>query len=271
MGNENQSPITTKDIAGKLMRARTLLHCLNGVHAGGLNRLNYIEIGTAFKEDEGLSTLLAAKFIEENDLDGKVISMELFPEHIEQSREIVKKYAPDVLPMIEWHEGYSYLKMSPILESTGEIHLAFIDGGGSPVENLWEFDAILKYLSPTGVIVVDDCVHLKSTDAYPARRDFGKAQLILPLLHLADTVNFVIDSRRKDAMTVEDGIASILPHKAMSPFLKGLMESEICIEMFQRVKEFAFSQVGSQLVIARKNVMADRLGYDSQTNQMAIT
>ena len=49
-------------IANNLNRARVLLAAMQAIFKFDSQTLNYVEIGTAFKADEGLSTLLAKDF-----------------------------------------------------------------------------------------------------------------------------------------------------------------------------------------------------------------
>lgn len=188
----SHTPLSIDDCRNRLSRARNLIGCLETVKDSGTDHCNYLEIGCCFKEDEGLSTYVAAKFIAERFSDGGVLSLELDPDHIRASKEIVRKYDPTLLQRIEWIAGNSIQTLPRLLAKTERIDFAFIDGGAGPSANLFELLHIWDKLSENGIALIDDCAYLHPTPAYSGRRDFGKAQLILPFLLIVEsTIQFL--------------------------------------------------------------------------------
>lgn len=250
--------LTIKQCVSELPRARNLVTCLRAA-SSDKSDVKYVEIGTAFKEDEGLSTYVAARFLKENNLSGNVYSHDMIPEHIEASQKIVKKYDSSLMKRIEWVKGNSNFTVPHTLEKLSSVDAAFIDGSGHPLFNLFELDCIWRKLSSTGVILVDDCNPLAPSPAYAGRRDFGKAQLILPFLMLMEYLNFQstamgekigepYDSAKTRAATME------IP--TMTEFLQALLASKQVMTDSERYRDADFEILPSnQIIVARRETM----------------
>lgn len=172
---------TSSELAASLNRAKVLYFVLNAFLKSNPQKLNYLEIGTAFSEKEGLSTLLATTFITEANLQGRVYSIDIDAANIEASKQIIRSESPELLNRVRYFEGNSLSVLENALHEMPTVDVAFIDGGADARVNLWEFLTIISHLSKYGIIVIDDVSYLAKT-TYKARRDFGKAQLIYPLL-----------------------------------------------------------------------------------------
>lgn len=167
-------------------RSRAILHALE--HVSVLHRtgpLNLLEVGCMFKEDEGLSTLVMAAFLEQRPHKGRLISIEYDAEHVAAGRAIFERRAPHLLPRVSYRTGHSLAELPPALDELGALHFASLDGGAHPEVCLHEFELTLAALAPEGVILVDDAQHLAPTEAYALPRPYGKATLIWPMLLIA--------------------------------------------------------------------------------------
>ena len=85
---------TSSELAASLNRAKVLYFVLNAFLKSNPQKLNYLEIGTAFSEKEGLSTLLATTFITEANLQGRVYSIDIDAANIEASKQIIRSESP---------------------------------------------------------------------------------------------------------------------------------------------------------------------------------
>lgn len=202
--------------------------------------LNYIEIGTAFSLNEGLSTLLAAWSIDQYFNSGKVISIDISDDNIKKSKAIVQKFSPNSLKHIEYYTGtFKDFYLSNSLNGQ-KFNLVFIDGSGDAMINLIEFDTLLKHIHDSGVIVIDDARFMKKT-TYTARRDFGKANLIYPLLLISENLEYFMKSNS-------------LKNKLITPnFLDQFFSDSF---LSQKVKEYAayeFIRVESSLIVFKKD------------------
>lgn len=159
--------------------------------------------------------------------------------------------------------------MPPLLDDIEQIDIAFIDGGGDARLNLFELELLLPKMSPNGVIVIDDVVWLERT-GYRARRDFGKAQLILPLLCIADTANFIIDlmTERNDGDAYK-ALAAMPDMAGTGPVFDALVQNDALRGFWRSLAGFDFAKVGSQIFLARKEMMHGPLGFDLEANLIA--
>jgi len=253
--------LSVQDCVEKLKRARTIVACLGAIDLSDVHDFVYLEIGTCFKEDEGLSTYVAARFLAEAGQAGRVFSHEMKPEHIAASKEIVRRYDSTLLDRITWVEGNSAFTVPQTLAQLDEVNLAFIDGGGHPLYNLFEFQVLWEKLSPGGLILVDDCNYLPPSPAYQGRRDYGKAQLILPFLMLQEYLGFQTGvaagqlNAAPDDQRVIDSLAGL---PVMTPFMRQVFQETTFQDIasdFQDM-DFAFVADGTQLVVGRKAAMA---------------
>jgi predicted O-methyltransferase YrrM len=258
--------LSIKECAEKLHRAQNIISCLQAVDTTDIQDFVYLEIGTCFKEDEGLSTYVAARFLEENGLSGKVFSHEMIPEHVEESRKIVRKYDQELLKRIEWVIGNSAHTVPETLKNVDTVDVAFIDGGGHPLFSLFEFEALWEKLSLGGLILVDDCNYLPPSPAYEGRRDYGKAQLIMPFLMLIEYINFQPGVIAKKIGKLPDSatvIEETLAITTMTPFMKELFGNDRIRNIASQFQDMDFAFLGgNQLVIGRKKAIT-RLRNDN--------
>lgn len=269
MGEED---LTLKAIGEKLTRARSLIRCMEEAAKSAQDNFNYLEIGCCFQEVEGMSTFVAAKFIAERYKgNGHVFSLDIDPQHIADSAKIVERYEPSLLSLIKWIEGSSLGTLPRALEAVDQLHFAFVDGGAGPAENLFEFLAIWAKLADGGVIVVDDCTFLKPSAGYAGRRDFGKAQMILPFLMTIEHLNFVkgVIQDRTGKDDAEAQIESMLQIPSLSSFTEGLYTSRKFHAIADEFKDMDFVFSGSQLIVGNvKTISAIRGG--EETNRVVI-
>jgi hypothetical protein len=153
-------------------------------------KLNIIEIGCMFKEDEGLSTYNIARLISRTKENTRFVSIDYDSAHIDSARLLLKKYDGSLIEKIEFKNGDSLKVLPQLLEEMNKVHFAFIDGGGHPEVCLKEFELIIKHLSSNGVCLVDDLQELKPTNNYGALRPFGKGTLIYPFLVISDYLKY---------------------------------------------------------------------------------
>jgi hypothetical protein len=226
---------------------------------------NYLEIGTAFSANEGLSTLLAAVFLKETGIPGRVMSIDIDESHIKSSRDIIHAESPDLTGNVSYFLGNSFEKLPSVLDELNGVDIAFIDGGGDALVNLYEFDMILEKLNSNGIIVVDDCHYLPKT-TYRARRDFGKAQLIYPLLLITDTINYQIDKWTAKSGGRNQGLGAMKDQNGFRPFLSPLLESGPFLEIAEKLRNYAFFKVSSLLVICEHKVIKEGFGLDPDEN-----
>lgn len=257
-----------------LSRAPALLSCLEAVAQDYQNDFTYLEIGCCFKEDEALSTYISAKFISEKlNKNGRVISFEMNPEHIEQSKEIVGRFDSELLPIVEWVEGSSLITIPRALSEIDRINFAFIDGGGSPAVNLFEFVTIWSKLADGGIVVIDDCSYLKPNSSYPGRRDFGKAQLILPFLLMVENINFTRSAHQARSgqpdLTNDELIQLMIDHPSGTPFMQELYQNPALHEISQNFADMEFFFSANQLIVGHSKVIS-RLWKDRDTNRVSF-
>lgn len=262
---EHQIMRTSIEIAKGLTRA-TILHAAFRAHRK-MNpaSFNYLEIGTAFSANEGLSTLLAAVFLKECGAPGKVMSIDIDESHVKASHDILCAESPDLAQHVAYFLGNSFEKLPPALGELNGVDIAFIDGGGDALVNLYEFDLILGNLNSNGIIVVDDCHYLPKT-TYRARRDFGKAQLIYPLLLLSDTLNYQVDKWTAKSGSRELAIDAMKDATGFRPFLSPLLGSESFMNLALKLSHYAFFKVSSLLVICEHSVLKEGFGLDPDEN-----
>lgn len=268
----DKEDLTLDAIGEKLARARALIRCLDEVSKNPRGQLNYLEIGCCFKEDEGMSTFVAAKYIEERfEGRGKVISLDIDPQHIADSKKIVTKYDESLLPLISWSEGLSLKTLPPALEKVDLIDLAFVDGGAGPADNLYEFMALWDKMSENGIIVVDDCTYLKPTPAYSGRRDYGKAQLILPFLLVIEHLNYARGAARAALgdVSAEDLVVSMVAKPSTTSFTSAFYQEPKFLKIADSYTDMEFVFAGSQLIVGRKPVISS-LRNNQDLNKISI-
>lgn len=268
MSNTNGDQL--EKIAGKLTRARNLLHAMRSYEKTGATRMNYLEIGTCFKSDEGLSTLLAATFLRETGMEGHVWSLEGDPSHINACRELIEKEDNELLSLVTHIEGMSPKTMPKAMAEINEVDIAFIDGGADARVNLFELEALLPKLSANGVIVIDDVVWLAQTTAYRGRRDFGKAQMILPMLCIADNINYCLSViTERHGGSEEEVLAALNNWPGTSGVFSTLANDETLRKFWKALSDFDFAKVNSQIFLARKNMLHGALGFEAGSNLIA--
>jgi predicted O-methyltransferase YrrM len=257
------------DIASQLTRAKVLLAALTACSAGKTSALNYLEIGTAFSEKEGLSTLLAVQFLHENTLSGKVVSIDNNANHILMCRDIIFKHNPSLLERVDFLEGDSLNKLPNALRALQTVEVAFIDGGGDPLVNLCEFFMIFSHLSQNGIIVIDDVSFLAPTVYYHGRRDFGKAQLIYPLLLLVETLNYRLTTIERQTKRPRNQAAEQL--SLMLPAnLSGVIADSRFLDLCEQLQSFAFIKVGSLLLFSTQAVIHETMEISKDSNLSTV-
>lgn len=267
----SQSALTLDDCKTKLPRAHNLIGCFEFLAASGIETCTYLEIGCCFKEDEGLSTFVAAKFIADQFADGRVISLEMDPGHIESSKAIVMKYEPALMDRIAWTAGASLASLPRVLQSAPQIDFAFVDGGAGPSTNLAELLLIWDRLSVGGIILIDDCTYLHPTEAYEGRRDFGKAQLILPFLLLVEHINY---SRRAAAkkfgkLPSDPAVSKhMATHQSATAFTTALYESPSMLEVCRQYEDMDFLFCGPRQLIVAHHAVIEKLRADKKSNRV---
>ncbi len=175
------------EIAAQSSRSRAIRFVLNQLLDPDHARLRAIEIGTMFKLDEGVSTWVIADAFSSRCCDWRLWSLDINEDHIRKSMALLQEHDPQLIGTnaIRWLQGPSLSTLPTVLTelSAGDetIDFALLDGGGSPEYNLLEFETLLPKMSVNFIILVDDFVWLKPTQAYPLPRPFGKAQAILTM------------------------------------------------------------------------------------------
>ena len=267
MSNTNSDPL--EKISGKLTRARNLLHAMRSYEKTGATRMNYLEVGTCFKSDEGLSTLLAAAFLRETGMDGHVWSLEADSSHINACRQLIEEEDRGLLDRVTHLEGMSSETMPKAMAAVNEVDIAFIDGGADARVNLFELEALLPKLSPNGVIVIDDVVWLAQTTKYKGRRDFGKAQMILPILCIADNINYCLSVMTERNGGFEEGLAALKNWPGTSNVFNALVQDNTLLSFWKQLSGFDFAKVNSQIFLARRDMLYGALGFDAGSNLIA--
>lgn len=267
---------SVSDCVDKLSRARNIAACLNATAQQDDTEFTYLEIGTCFKEDEGMSTYVAAQFLEEQNLPGHVYSLELDPDHIASAKQIVEKYNNSLLNKITWVQGNSAQTIPATLAKMSTVDLAFVDGGGHPLFNLFEFQLLWDKLSENGLILIDDCNYLPPSPAYEGRRDYGKAQLILPFLMLMEYINFQPAAIGKDIGKPADApetLDRLLAAAPMTDFSKVIFAHTEFREIAAAFQDMDFSFLtGNQLAVGRSEAMRRlRQGNDKSTIKLTYT
>lgn len=146
--------------------------------------LHVIEVGCMFRENEGLSTYAIASLIAKRSAGGRFVSIEYDRSHIDASKEILQRRAPDLIDHVEYYHGHSLAMLPQVLEHMGSVHFASLDGGAHPEVCLVEFELVQEHLALDGVILVDDAHQIEASVHYTLPRPLGKATLILPMLTL---------------------------------------------------------------------------------------
>jgi predicted O-methyltransferase YrrM len=150
--------------------------------------LHVLEVGSMFKEDEGLSTFLIAEFLHKRTSGGHFVSIDYDLDHIEACRKLIAARNPALCSRVELRHGHSVSLLPEILDNFQTLHFALLDGGAHPEVCLVEFEQAIAYLANKGVVLVDDAHPLHPSPSYGLPRPFGKATLILPMLILAHYV-----------------------------------------------------------------------------------
>ncbi len=238
------------EMADSKVRAKVLLHCMKALRKE-TGRLNYLEIGTAFSTNEGLSTLLVgASIVETFNGNGEVVSIDIDAENIEKSRAIVAEMFPQALPNISWVEGNGVDVLSSVMGNDGKtMDLVFVDGSGDAVLNLLEFTFMLEHISHNGIIVIDDVEFMAETK-YLARRDFGKAQLILPFLLIAETFSYYFDKHKTskpNLKRLKEFAPDFFSELEASPSFKAFMD---------KIGKYEFVRLSGRLVLVPKPMFA---------------
>ena len=190
------------------------------------DRFNLVEVGCMFKEDEGLSTYIIAKFIKDNNLKGRFVSIELDPQHVDAAKSLLKKYDESLLELVEFRSGDSLGILPDLLKGMGEVHFALLDGGAQPEVCLKEFELTAQSMSASGACLIDDLVKLKPTEYYSGDRPFGKGTLIYPVLIIADYLKRIALNRTQGAAKFGSAIIGALDEKSFTSLLKG---SAFCV------------------------------------------
>jgi len=177
------------------------------------DRLHALEVGTMYKNDEGLSTLIIANNAKAFKGKKRFISIDNDQKHINLSIQMLQKLEPSLLNEIRFYCGHSLEILPKILEELGFIDFALLDGGAHPEVCLREFEIVLDYLSEKGIILVDDLHEIEPSDAYPLQRPFGKGTLILPWLTIADYLKEQNPSDEKLNDSSVSRLLSLLPSK----------------------------------------------------------
>ncbi|MEO1659101.1 MAG: class I SAM-dependent methyltransferase [Pseudomonadota bacterium] len=268
--------LSVNDCAKQLPRARNIAACLKAVGTEKTTDFTYLEIGTCFKEDEGMSTYVAAQFLAEQDLSGHVYSLELDLEHISASREIVRRHNEHLMDRVTWVQGNSAQTVPETLSQIESVDVAFVDGGGHPLFNLFEFQLLWDKLSPDGLILIDDCVYLPPSPGYMGRRDYGKAQLILPFLMLAEYINFqpaAIGADIGQPANSPETLERVLAAAPMTEFTRGLFAHAEFRDIAATFEDMDFSFLaGNQLVVGKQEPMRQlRDGNDKSTISLSYT
>ena len=226
------------EIFNEKIRAKILHHFIKKIKKNH-NIFNYLEIGTAFSLDEGMSTLLAAWSIDQYFNSGNVTSVDISEINIKKSKEIIQKYSPDSIKYIQYHLGtFKDFYFSNKMVNEQKLNLTFIDGSGDAMINLIEFDTLLNYMHDSGIIIVDDVRFMKKT-SYRARRDFGKASLIYPLLLISENLEYFKNSQSKSY--------EIVPN-----FLYDFFSDSFINQKVKKYAAYEFIRVESLLVVFKK-------------------
>jgi hypothetical protein len=184
--------------------------------------LRVLEVGSMFKEDEGLSTFIVANFLHNRPSGGEFVSIDSDPDHIEACRNLIAARNPALCNRVELRVGHSLNLLPEVLGNFQTLHLALLDGGAHPEVCLVEFEQTIAHLASKGVVLVDDAQLIPPSPSYGLPRPFGKATLILPMLILAHYVKNRAavrgaNSAPGDELSVPD-----------SPFIRQLLDLESC-------------------------------------------
>ena len=150
------------------------------------HRLHALEVGTMFKDDEGLSTFIIAKNTKQFEGEKVFVSIDNDQKHINSSIQMLQRLDSSLLTEIRFCCNYSLEILPEILQDLKFIDFVLLDGGAHPEVCLREFEIVLDHLHEKGIILIDDLQELSPSDAYPLQRPFGKGTLILPWLTIAN-------------------------------------------------------------------------------------
>lgn len=168
---------------------KVLAHVSRQLAAKGQNDLICAEVGTAFSEDQGSSTLRFAQAVAAGGEGGRLWSIDNNPTHLEQSAAILERAGIQHDSRIIFCQDFGRTGLRRAVEATPHFDLVYLDGGGHPEHNLDEFQVAYAHLREGGVILVDDAQIMQPTPAYGLSRPFGKSTLILPYLIIAEYLN----------------------------------------------------------------------------------
>jgi hypothetical protein len=161
-------------------RERVLMDAYSNVaavlRARGMRWIRIVETGTARSTDEsyheldGWSTLTLARCCTlYGGTASFLYSIDINPEHIKASKEIVPK---ELHPHVRWLLGNSLSKLRLVRP---RIDLLYLDSADDPDHILKEFKAARSRLRSWTMVVIDDC---EAYDIGP----MGKGSLLIPFL-----------------------------------------------------------------------------------------
>jgi hypothetical protein len=204
-------------------RSQTILLALQHVSSVfATEPLRVLEVGSMFKEDEGLSTFIVADFLHNRPSGGEFVSIDSDPDHIEACRNLIAARNPSLCSRVELKVGHSLRLLPEILGNFQTLHLAVLDGGAHPEVCLVEFEQAIAHLANKGVVLVDDVHPIPPSPSYGLPRPFGKATLILPTLILAHYIKNRAAVRGANSAPGDEGS---VPD---SRFIRQLLDLESC-------------------------------------------
>ncbi len=168
---------------------RVLAHVADKLAARGWRDLICAEVGTAFGEEQGSSTLRLVKAVQTAGPAARLWSIDNDQNHIDQARAILERKGIQEDERIIFHKDIGRNGLRQAVAATPHFDFVYLDGGANPEHNLDEFLVAHAHLREGGVILIDDAHSMAQTPAYALPRPFGKATLILPYLIIGEYIN----------------------------------------------------------------------------------
>lgn len=168
---------------------RVLTHVTGKLASEGRDDLVCAEVGTAFGEEQGSSTLRLAMAVRQAGPAARLWSIDNDQSHIDQACAILERKGIGEDERIIFHKDIGRNGLRQAVTATSHFDFVYLDGGANPEHNLDEFLVAHAHLREGGVILIDDAHSMAQTPAYPLPRPFGKATLILPYLIIGEYIN----------------------------------------------------------------------------------
>lgn len=168
---------------------KVLTYIVDNLAKKGMQDLVCAEVGTAFGEDQGSSTLRLVKAVQAVGQAARLWSIDNDQSHIDQARAILERKGIEDDERIIFHKDIGRNGLRQAVAATPHFDFVYLDGGANPEHNLDEFLIAHAHLREGGVILIDDAHSMAQTPAYPLPRPFGKATLVLPYLIIGEYIN----------------------------------------------------------------------------------